>query len=457
MGEEEKMYILTIILVIIIVYFKTLFYNYVCDDFKVAYRTKKKDGNLFFKIWQEIKGTSYYNPKRSHLIVIILHCIVCILIYIVFGSNKVSFLTAILFVLHPSNTECSVWLSGKRYVYASILALLMFVFPIATPLLWASAGYLSIITAVSPIMFISTKWWFWAILPFMVFGFWRPLKKKLELNEKYRTDEMRVLRLRKLILAIKTFGFYFLRGIFPLRIGFYQTIGTGLGVTKKFTKECYKIDRDFWIGLFIVYFVGTNLIFNSSSPVFYGLLWWTVNILPFCNWITISQNSSLRYSYFANIGLCLVLANVLNNVRPELTGLVIGAYLIRLWYYMPAYKSQYWFVEYQIAEHPDYFRGWFHRGIKKYKAHNYTGALYDFLESIKLCPHDCKSNFNAAAMYILVDDLEYARKHLQIARENVYDNAMKDLMVGACDKLERLINQIEQTGKYQIKQLTILK
>lgn len=416
---------LSIIAINIIIYMPTIFYKYVCDDLVVQTKQGPRPKKLLTTILLNIRGSRHDDSVLAHIITLISHTICCILIYIAFGSSTVSFLTAVLFAVNPINSECSIWLSGRHYIFNAILVLIMFIIP-----------YSAI-----------------AILPFLIFMYITSIRNKL--NSPDLTCEEKTLRPRKLILLFKTYGYYFWSCFFPVKIGFYHNAVTKIGITKNYNEQVYNLDKHFYLGVLAVYLVITNMIFNWN-PAIRGLVWFSICILPFCNLFTISQPIGFRYSYYANIGLMYFLAmNIINY--PWAIGVFLGAYIMKLWTYMPAYKDDFWQAEYNIVERPEVARNWENRGRKRFKAGEYKGALHDYCEAYEKCPHDCKVNYNVASMFMVQGQIDDAEIHLNQAEDNIYQNANGTTQRAMIKEMREQIAKARKTGQVELRKVVVMK
>ena len=119
-----------IVLLNLVVFYRTLNYDMVIDDNCRKFHTKDLTNNWFIRLYRCTRYSGYGGIpiKLDHLLTILLHTTVCILIYIVLGNNTHSFIAALLFSIHPANNQVSIWLNGKRFAVMTILTLLMWMF-----------------------------------------------------------------------------------------------------------------------------------------------------------------------------------------------------------------------------------------------------------------------------------------------------------------------------------------
>jgi len=445
----------------LIVYYKTLFYGYVGDDVERSER-KQEFKNAWHRRWLQFMGLKHINSMVSHFLTIITHTVCCCAIYLALGRNNISFLTAILFSINPINMQGSVWISGRNYVVSSILALGMFAFPTLSWVFYTATGHFAVNAWFAPLVFLGTKHWY---MVFIIPVVWLlsqhnkdTLKRKLWETGGLKTTntEMRSMKPKKIIPFLKTHLYYFILCIIPFQLGIEHNFLRGFGTNATDNKKGYKLDKYFYAGLTL--FLGVSIsciigILRGHSPLTWGLLWFTVNIAMWCNYITIQQQISERYVYLANIGLMYALASVIVAYPIAIT-IFITAYLVRLWYVMDMYMNDYWTVEYTLHEMKDMHYMWLMRGVKKWMAKDHQGALYDFNEAYIHKPYDLKILYNLSVACFVLGDTVRAREYLDKAKQNVYDE-LEVSIKPAFDNLETNIKNVEDSRARGDKMINI--
>ncbi len=453
---------LALILVVnLIVYYKTLFYGWVGDDVERANR-KQEFNNIIHRWWLQFISMKHINSMNAHAINIVVHAICCCMIYLALGRSNISFLAAMLFTLNPVNMQGSVWISGRNYVTASIFTLGMFLFP---PLTWAfymTSSYFAVSGWFAPLCFLGTKWWYMVgIIPIawvLTNSNKVTIHKKLWETAGLKTTntEMRAMKPKKLIVFLKTHLYYFVLAIFPFNLGIEHDYLRGFGTNATDNKIGYKLDKLFYIGLTLAIFMAISAIRGivwGWQPWAWGIFWFSINIAMWCNFITIQQQIAERYLYLANIGIMYALASIIIGYPIVITAFLVG-YLIRLWYVMDMYLNDYWAVEYSIMESKKMHYVWLMRGVKKWVARDHQGALYDFNEAYQHKPYDLKVLYNLAATCFVLGDVVKARDYLAKARANVYDELESEVKP-AFDNLEAQIVVVEKAKAKGITQMQI--
>ena len=303
--------ILAIIAVNLLFYWRTLKYGYVSDDIQVS--QNPMPAGRWKKLWAEFRGSAYNTPKVEHAITLAVHCVVCCGIYLAFNQTQAAFLAAILFSINPANTQGAVWLSGRAYASTAAIILLAYWLWPASPFLYALG---------------MTKWAVsGTLLPLAMFPYhpvvsllcgaflavkWKRLRH-LHAGSKIdsSTKRMREIHLRKLILYVKTFSYYFTMCLFPIRLGMYHKFFYTFGLTGKDSEEWYKKDFHFWGGCVLLALYSVLMITNWGNPIGLGLWWYFIFMSMWCNIVTIQQAVAERYCYLPNVGLMLALAGIL--------------------------------------------------------------------------------------------------------------------------------------------------
>lgn len=436
------MEILFLVMLNALFYYRMFKYEYVIDDLTtVVFQDKIPPKGKWIYFWTHLKGKSYYNRNLTHALVLIIHIIVCVLIWYAFGQNKVSLIAATLFAVNPINNQVSVWMSGKPYGLAAICVLLMFVIPGIAPVLQWVALTFAMNALCGSVMFLFTEWPFLALLcPLMIVWKLKFIKKKgMEIG----TLSLPAIRWNKIIIFTKTYGYYFRQVIWPTRLGFYQTFIYTYGIDEKRNRECFRLDKSFFWGLFCGALVLAIAIFayDGMFGLAWGLLWFSVNIAMWCNFITIQQNIAFRYLYLANIGMSLALANIV-IMFPELFFIFFTFYATRLWIFMPMYQDDFRLTEYCIWETPKFYYAWLMRGNKFFARKQYMEAIMNYNEANKYEKDNMKVMFNIAVAHIAIGSTNAARELLDKVSKLKHGD-QDELIAGFIDRARKLIEDIE--------------
>jgi len=477
---------LSIILFVFLVYWRTIYNYYVVDDFSVYKMGGDRPKSWLKRFYDNLRCRIYHDddPKKpglnriAHLQTIAIHSLVCVMIFLSFGkvfnNYIVSYLAALLFAFNPNNHEVSIWLSGKAYGYTSAYVLFAWMFPLFAPFVYFFAFLPSFYfnAIFSPLMFLILPGW-WKLLA-LLFIYIFAIKAKWIFNPKRNTklaayvdkdtDDIQneaavCFNPKNIIRAIKFYGYYFTNGILANNLAFYQSYMSEYVTDKKGIEESNKPDRYFWVGVVVLYILITNLISNYNPAVF-GLLWFTINIAPVCNFINLGQQHiTSRYAYLPNIGLAFMLANMFIGYTELslrfiagllLAGGLIGWYLRALKYSMLAYLNDFWHNHFEITFEPKYSYSWLLHGNMFFARGQFNTALQDYFEASLQYKDNFKVLFNISSTYIALGRIKDAIAYVEKARacdligqEKLKDDWLKER--------EELIGKIIQAQQQKIK------
>ena len=391
-------------------------------------KMKSKSYYAFIKhFWYIMAGKS---PKRHHWFSVFLQTSVSVLLYFFLQplvGNPTSFCIAMLFAVHPINTQSVAWISARGYplgLFFLLIALqvpkifsfypILKTFPIVEYivfsffLIWAILSQFTIMAAF-PILFIlkEPSLGILSILISIGMGIYflhDIIKDRAKTFTEQAMGHSTKLRPRKFIVAMKTLAYYTQLCIFPAHMGIYHKWGY------HYDDDMEKEDSMFWLGLIL--FLGmVGLFITGNFAVRFGILWYLSFLFIFLNWITIHQFVSERYCYIANIGLCIILGNYLVNY-PIIFAFVIGLYLMRTWQHLPTYCEETRFYMSNIWNFPDSEVSMANLGVVLMKA-GLTGMAIDYWTSaIKINPNYDVPYYNLFSTLKMRGDFINARKHL---------------------------------------------
>jgi hypothetical protein len=411
---EEALFekICIILLVNLLFYLKTCRYLYASDDIP-AFNRPKNDNK--WKHWfLVLEGSARSKPQYDHIITTIIHSLVCVGIYIGFGQTDVSFLAALLFSFNPINNQVAVWIAGRGYALSALGLVWALSIPVIGPLFlylatYYNAGFLS------PLALLGSPYPFLCIFLPIIWAFqWKNFKKNVVArvkNEMY--DEDKKFKLKKLILATKTFGFYITHSLIPFRNTFYHSLLESIAGSK--VANAYTLDRYFWAGVGSLGLMGVYIGTHDWNLISFGLLLWCVGIAPYLNLFRMNQEIAERYCYLPNMGLMYVLATVIAPY-PIVCTAFITMYATRMWFYMDAFKDDYFLVEYSCLNSPKSWFGWHVRAMKRWDSKSYREAMILWVMAKALSPKEFKVIVNLATCLALCGEKKEADGYIEFAK-----------------------------------------
>ena len=246
----------------------------------------------------------------DHAFSIFLQCVICVLMYADFHSLW----AVLLFASSSITTHIAVWLNGRRYAVNIILVLLMV-------LCINAGGYWRILAlplyAATPLFHMTAFFapvLYWPSLPALVLllaVFWKPLYAKVmvRLDSIFDCDR-KYLKPKRIIVVIKTYGFYFFKMILPLQTRTCYGFLYMWGETPEGDKDAYAINMAFWKGIagLVLTIIGTIFLPSSLRPyaIFMGL-----STLQWCNIINATQVVADRYGCMPLVFMSVILSHFL--------------------------------------------------------------------------------------------------------------------------------------------------
>lgn len=406
-----------IILLLNILFFaKTITYKYVSDDIPSSQRPKDP---IKWKHWLLVlEGHLKSNPQIDHAITSLLHALVCVFIYTAFGSTDVSFLAALLFSFNPINNQASVWISGRGYALSALGMTMAMTFPkigiifllLAT---YSNAGF------VAPFVLLGSPYPYLFLMAIPCWVWWsNNFKKNVinKINQEMYVEDRRVHPI-KLVLMIKTIGFYLIHSLIPIKNTFYHSYMQSMAGCGKHKAYSFK-DRFLYIGLAFFIFVAYRFIYHPWDQVNFGLLWFIICIMPFSNLFRMSQEIAERYVYVPNVGLMIVLATYLYPY-PVLFSAWLTMYATKMWFWMDAYTDDYFLVEASCVNSPSSWFAWHVRAMKRWDQQSYQEAVLLWAMARLISPKEFKILFNIATALKLSKHEKEAMDFIKQAAENI--------------------------------------
>ena len=408
--------VLIILLVNLVFFFRTLKLKYSSDDVPIL-QNPPKYKNFWHKRYLQLIASCRVEPQQDHALTTVLQAITASLVYIAFGANDISFLAAMLFSFCPANNQVSVWISGRWYMLVTILLLLCMICPFGAPLfIFAAsthpAGFFS------SLVFLGSKWWYLALLcPLAVWYRLKTIKFMVDRKRKIEAvDEDNRMDINRVVVAIKTYGFYAFLCIIPFKLTFYHSFMHSMAGNIIMRRKAYAKDKWFYLGCTLI---GVLLYsFWHWSPIGWGILWYTFAIAPYLNIYRCNQEIASRYCYIGSVGLMYALAHVLIG-SPVAIGCFLTMYMVRLWYYMPAYTDDYWLVEYATIESPGSWYAWHTRARKRFDQGAVREALNMWVMAKLISPKEFKLLVNIGVVLKMLKKDQEAEEFFRQAEDNI--------------------------------------
>lgn len=288
------------------------------------------------------KRIARLNGSLDHLFTTCLFALTCVLIYWAFGADQISLLAALLYACNPANNQTSIWLNGRRYSINIIFTLLMMLFGV---LFYLPTPFLQVNAIFAPILL---GWWGVFVIALALAVGWSRMKKFYDKRmSSIVNEDMRRYDLNRVVVIVKTFGFYLQKMVFPGRTQMVYEFISQWGLTEQGNKEAYRIDKHFWLGIVGMVLVAAGLVFIDQKTY---ILFLALSTLQFCNIITPTQTAADRYVSMPNVFMMYFVsyfAVTYGGVYAlPILALLAGYYIANLSVTMRMYQSIYSFYEY---------------------------------------------------------------------------------------------------------------
>jgi hypothetical protein len=332
-----------------------------------------------------------------------------------------------LYGMNPANNQGTIWPGGRGYALPIASLLTAIAFPYTAILMIPfctsfTAGFLAPLALIG-----STKWLlvFWLIFAWGI-NYMKFAKAVSNKAGSETFDEDKVIHPRKLILAIKTFGFYLTLGIIPFRITFYHNFLQSCAGNIIMRKRAYSLCKYFWIGLvaglsWIAYAI------HSWDIYAWSFFAYMITIVPFCNLRRANQEIAERFAALPNVFLMLFLANVIAS-NPYLIVAFLVFYATRAYYTLMLYQDEYFITECAVIEDPHAWWAWHCRAIKRWDTGSYQEALILWVMANIISPLEFKLLLNIATVLRLLKKNKEADVYIKKAEENMVKGQEKEAM-----------------------------
>ena len=324
--------------VILYLYLRTWKYNVLIDD------PVKRDGYMYV-ITSKKEDPALYEKRKSLLATftnIGVFIAVCGYIHYLWGWKA-----ALLYAVFPLNVSGVAWTTGNYYM-STVLLVLATHLSLSTPyigivfaLLFYTAALNSTLMCIGyilPALFFPLGWTL--VWPLYTFLIGKRMRSGLtQRGAIIKNENVSVgFKINYLINAPKLLAYYIQLSLFPMRLGFFHSVGR----SKRFRSKFMLVISCVCALLFWYLFIG----FNSYLAVL-----WFSSIVIFSQFVIFGQFSSERYTYLANVAFCVFVAHIVPN--DVVLAVLVTAYFFRSYEYIPAFKHNRNLFSYSITQFPD--------------------------------------------------------------------------------------------------------
>ena len=312
------------------------------------------------KTWQRDKQSpTVSNPRAHHRLSLWLLGGVAGLLYSFLArlwGPGLAFYATLLFVVYPLGAQVTAWISGVNYLMGAFWMLLGFnglylaqdagwlAEPLSCLLVLIGYGLVQWLAveaqfamAGACVILAWLGWWPAAAIAFLAatqscFTAFRDavLLRKATFKAQ-NMDAATRFHPRKLIVVVKTLGYYAYLMVFPKRMGLYHPFYYHYELP-----EVEWENKDFWWGLTVLAAWGVGLALGPPLIQF-ALLWAMAYLVLFMNWVTAHQFVTERYAWLPGFGVCLLVAAY---APVPVYWALFGIALMRTWAHLPTYYNE---------------------------------------------------------------------------------------------------------------------
>lgn len=395
------MEIVLIILGLWILYWRTFKFYWLIDDIV------PRQGYLYC-VPETSPPPEFYSTRRRWVdgaLAIFIHSFNVWIVYLLFG-----WLPAILFAFSPLSVPCTAWATGNYYAVTTLFTLTAYFFLHTYPgfigailgciFFTASLGSTITCLGIPFALSIFNPWALTLFWPVAMYLKGRRFGKGYNIRDMGKQDSF---NLRKIPVMVKVIAYYIYIVVFPYRLAFFRKFGEDYVKNEVVRKDLESCNKWFWLSLCgIIAFIGIGSCFS-----FFGVVWFLFTIAPFSQFKVLGQFIAERYVYLPLIGWSIIIGSALAPY-PFLLWLVVGLYILRSHFYIPAYASIESLYEDGIRNEPKCMANYANLGER----YIHTGRLLEGKETLarglEIEPENFLCYTNTAAFWVQVKDMQKA-------------------------------------------------
>lgn len=445
------MTLLFICLGIFILYWRTLTYKYIIDDYVV------RDGYLYDvpltvpqnqvdKDGKPLPSIFERRPSQLYRIFMIgMHCVNTSVIYLLWGWGP-----AVLFAFHPIGAWGTAWVTGNYYATTTYFCLIAYFILHSFPNVFGALAAMSIYAAALNstiealafpfvVLACGNIWGLALLQPLIAFLNGKRFTTGMKIREGFISENrIKGFSPRRLILMTKVTGRYLFTSLYPDRLGFFGPFGANIHDNQEIYDKMHSVNKDFWLNLALCISVLAAGLMISVE----GTMWLFGFIVLHSQWKIMGQFFAVRYLYISNVGLCILIGTALAP-HPVLLAILATYYVIRTHVHIFSFRNVESVYQNDIDTWPEHAQCW--NNIAQVYMRDKPNELPPWkinmmaqyiLRAHDLNPKAWEINMNVACFYAIIGQWPMCLK---------YTDAAIDLLTPLADKpcgpLQQLIKQ----------------
>jgi tetratricopeptide (TPR) repeat protein len=416
MKRGKYGYLLLLIFITAFCYLNSLGAGFVWDDFNNVVNNEELSrpwgwGKIFLHPWQGFyRPLSYLtivfdhsiwgkNPFGYHLTNFLFHLFNVILIFSLVrkltSSAAISFFTALLFAVHPINTEAVTYISGRSDLicfFFLLLSLHLYIKLLATDMFKKKVYlFFSLLSLLLAVLSRENA----LLFPLLLFSY-NLLFLKSELRKKIKLLIPYVI----IIVALLFFRFFLIKGNFvPIKWGNTDSIFKALlfyvrliifpfGLHMQHSIDeitFFSTLSEYILAIAVVTLIGVFFALVKKKYLHFGLIWFIMTIVPFLGILRFNVDIAEHWLYLPCFGLFLLAGEVVMNKRLQILK-CLGIAIIVILSILTVRQNRRWYDD--------------------VKLYTYT---------LKYHPRDATLHYNLGNAYLRRGELTPAKKEYNIA------------------------------------------
>lgn len=433
--------LLITILLVVILYARTIRYNHLIDDFVLI------EGYYTVGVIQP--PWEFFDTKPSlkcRLWMITLHCINTTIIYLLWGAPP-----ALVFAIHPMAVWGTAWKTGSYYATATFFTLVSYyvihTFPniygmlIAMPLFNAAINC-TVCPVSFPLLSILNPWLTCLFIPLAMLFNSKRFKKGMAVRNNFYYNKTNY-ELKRLVLMVKVVARYTFEAILPLKTAMFIDFARETRDDNESYDRWHKIDKLFWLSLALVVSVfALGLMVNV-----FAICWFFVCIGLHSQWNMTGQSYAQRYLYLPLVGMAVVIAGALTRLHPYALPMYAMFLLIRTNESIPAFKNMVEFLKNDIRLYPDYFYTYNNLAIHLMSTEGYTDEIeHILLEAERRNPNSWETQLNLSKFFMHTGYIQQALNHVNKGMKmKILDREVPKIFEERKAVLEEILEKLNNT------------
>lgn len=406
----------TIILIVFILYIRTVNYKYIIDDIV------KREGYLF-QVPLAAPPASFWKTRPSimyRLFMIGMHCVNVSIIYMLWGWAP-----ALLFAVHPMSVWGVAWVTGNYYATATYFTLIAYYiihfFPnifgaMASMFIFAAALNSTVCPIAFPFIFLFTEHWGLVLFfPLAMFLFGNRFRTGYKIRRSFHARKGVVdesFTWRRIFVMPKVVARYIYEFLYPNRLCLFNPFGRNLRDNQNRYDRMHSPNQEFWYSLILCLSV---FIFGLMvNPL--AVLWFFVVIGVHSQWNLTGQFYAQRYLYLPMIGLCVIIGQLFQGY-PIVIAIIATFFAIRTHLFIPSFGNikAMWVTGVEAypafgSAYNSYAQYLLNSGEEKHP-HDINEISYLLTKAIHLEPESWEIHMNLACFYVFIGRLDLALQY----------------------------------------------